>query len=130
MMNCGCLTVVPSDHNCVPTGPSDTAPISRIALPVYAAAYREAPRFGDCHYRFLQCCGCALIAERSLDDHRAGHGVAGLIFKTSIVLLHLAPHLEYTGKQWLVRELPKKRRRTEVSVPCSGSGGAIGWHNN
>ena len=25
---------------------------------------------------------------------------------------------------------PKKRRRTEVSVPCSGSGGAIGWHNN
>jgi len=30
------------------------------------------------------------------------------------------------GKQSLVRELPKKRRRTEVSVPCSGSGGAVG----
>jgi hypothetical protein len=26
--------------------------------------------------------------------------------------------------------LPKKRRRTEVSVHDSGSGGAIGWHSN
>ena len=26
--------------------------------------------------------------------------------------------------------MPKKRRRTEVSVPYSGSGSAIGWHNN
>jgi hypothetical protein len=26
--------------------------------------------------------------------------------------------------------LPKKRRRTEVSVPYSGGGGAIGWDNN
>ncbi len=27
-------------------------------------------------------------------------------------------------------ELPKKRRHTEVSVPYSGGGSAIGWHNN
>jgi hypothetical protein len=27
-------------------------------------------------------------------------------------------------------ELPKKRRRTELPVPYSGSGSAIGWHNS
>jgi hypothetical protein len=40
------------------------------------------------------------------------------------------PTYAYKGKQRLVRELPKKWRRTEVSVPYSGSGSAIGWHNN
>jgi hypothetical protein len=34
------------------------------------------------------------------------------------------------GKQPLAPDLPKKRRCTEVSVPYSGGGGAIGWHNN
>jgi hypothetical protein len=29
----------------------------------------------------------------------------------------------------LARELPKKRRRTEVSALIIGSAGAIGWHN-
>ena len=35
-----------------------------------------------------------------------------------------------TGKQQLARELPKNRRRTEVSVSYSGSPGAVGRHNN
>jgi hypothetical protein len=43
--------------------------------------------------------------------------------------LHI-PTCACKGKQQLVQELPKKRRRTEVSVPYSGSGSAIGWHNN
>jgi hypothetical protein len=30
--------------------------------------------------------------------------------------LRPAPQLQYTGKLWLVRELPKNRRRTEVPV--------------
>ena len=34
------------------------------------------------------------------------------------------------GKWQLAPELPKKRRCTEVSVPYSGGGGAIGWHNS
>jgi hypothetical protein len=35
-----------------------------------------------------------------------------------------------TGKRWLVRELSKNRRRTEVSVSFSGSAGAVGRHDN
>jgi len=35
-----------------------------------------------------------------------------------------------TGKQSLVRELSKNRRRTEVSVSRSGSPGAVGRHSN
>jgi hypothetical protein len=34
-----------------------------------------------------------------------------------------------TGRQMLARELPKKRRPTEVSALIIGSAGAIGWHN-
>ena len=40
------------------------------------------------------------------------------------------PHAYIKASSNLLRELPKKRRRTEVSVPYSGSGSAIGWHNN
>ncbi len=44
--------------------------------------------------------------------------------------LRPAPQLQYTGKLWLVRELPKNRRRTEVPVSFSGSAGAVGRHDN
>ena len=43
--------------------------------------------------------------------------------------LRSAPYVYFLDKQQLVHELPKKRRRTEVSVPYSGGGGAIGRHN-
>jgi hypothetical protein len=44
--------------------------------------------------------------------------------------LRPAPQLQHAGKLWLVRELPKNRRRTEVPVSFSGSAGAVGRHNN
>jgi hypothetical protein len=53
-----------------------------------------------------------------------------LISRLAIVLYIRQPTLIRTGRLWLVRELLKKRRRTEVSVPYSGSGGAVGRHNN
>ena len=52
-------------------------------------------------------------------------------FAVSAIALYVrAPHLQYRGKLWLVQELPKNRRRTEVPVSFSGSAGAVGRHNN
>src|SRR2546430_7282504 len=48
----------------------------------------------------------------------------------SIVLHIRYPTSSDTGKQQLVREQPKKRRRTEVCALYSGSPGAVGRHNN
>lgn len=37
----------------------------------------------------------------------------------------------YKDKRWLIRELPIKRRSTEISVTAfSGSAGAVGRYNN
>jgi hypothetical protein len=44
--------------------------------------------------------------------------------------LRSTPYIEFVGQVAVCPELPKKRRYTEVSVPYSGGGGAIGWHNN
>jgi hypothetical protein len=51
-------------------------------------------------------------------------------FRPAIALWGPHPMSPDTGKQRLVRELPKNRRRTEVSVSYSGSPGAVGRHNN
>jgi hypothetical protein len=53
-----------------------------------------------------------------------------LISRPAIVSLRPIPHIIDTGKQRLARELPNKRRRTEFSVPYSGSAGAVGRHIN
>ena len=47
-----------------------------------------------------------------------------------IVLYASARHVNRQRRALARRELPKKRRRTEISVPHSGSDSAIGWHNN
>jgi hypothetical protein len=52
------------------------------------------------------------------------------MFRPAIVLYIRDPTSSDTGKQRLVRERPKKRRPTEVSVSYSGSPGAVGRHNN
>ena len=52
------------------------------------------------------------------------------MFRPAIVLYIRDPTSPPTGKQRLVRERPKKRRPTEVSVSYSGSPGAVGRHNN
>lgn len=36
----------------------------------------------------------------------------------------------HKDERWLVRELPIKRRSTEISAPYSGSAGAVGRHKN
>jgi hypothetical protein len=62
---------------------------------------------------------------------RGGAATPGrLTFRPAIVLYIRQPTYTCTGKLWLVRELLKKRRRTEVSVPHSGSGGAVGRRKN
>ena len=48
--------------------------------------------------------------------------------ESSLTLKHVSLGRPY--ELWLVRELLKKRRRTEVSVPHSSSGGAVGRHNS
>src|SRR6266566_3804382 len=50
------------------------------------------------------------------------------MFRPAIVLYIRDPTSSDTGKQRLVRERPKKRRPTEVSVSYSGSPGAVGKH--
>ncbi len=47
-----------------------------------------------------------------------------------LALLGSAPYVNSLWASKACPELPKKRRRTEVSVPYSGSGGAIGRHNS
>ena len=54
---------------------------------------------------------------------------SALNFSTRHCSLGPIPHIITTGKQRLARELPNKRRRTEFSVPYSGSAGAVGRHN-
>jgi hypothetical protein len=52
------------------------------------------------------------------------------ILETLIVFGCAAPHIDLHKASFeFARELPKNRRRTEVSVPYSGSTGAIGRHN-
>jgi hypothetical protein len=51
-----------------------------------------------------------------------------LILRSAIVLKVWQHQLTTKGKPWLVRELPKNRRRTEVPATFSGSTSAIGRH--
>jgi hypothetical protein len=53
-----------------------------------------------------------------------------MIFRRVSRFASSAPSYLNTGKRWLVRELPKNRRRTEVPDSFSGSAGAVGKHEN
>jgi hypothetical protein len=54
---------------------------------------------------------------------------AGGLFLDTHCALHLRAHIGNYRQAVFVRELPEKRRRTEVSVPYIGSAGAVGRHN-
>jgi hypothetical protein len=56
--------------------------------------------------------------------------VPSAYFLPAIVLQVSRTTLSGTGKQRLVRELPKNRRCTEVAVSYSGSLGAVGRHDS
>jgi hypothetical protein len=81
------------------------------------------------------CGGITPTAERTVGPARtfaeldALRRCSALNFSTRHCSLRPIPHIITTGKQRLARELPNKRRRTEFSVPYSGSAGAVGRHN-
>ena len=51
-----------------------------------------------------------------------------LIFRRPLWFTAATPPLPIEDMRWLVREQPKKRRRTEVSVPVQWQPGAVGRH--
>jgi hypothetical protein len=66
----------------------------------------------------------------SIVPSRWPHKVARrLISQPPLFFTFRHPRCVGTGKPRLARELSKKRRRSEVSVPHSGSAGAVGRHN-
>src|SRR5260370_6519431 len=66
------------------------------------------------------------------EEEERGSGRVNVTLNSSIryCALRPAPQLQHAGKLWLVRELPKNRRRTEVPVSFSGSAWSVGRQHN
>ena len=96
------------------------------AAPRYLLRDRDAS-YGQAFRDHVEAMG---IKEVATFDRRRQEGAPHLIPRSAIALYVRHPSYPNTGKRWLVRELPKNRRRTEVPVSFSGSAGAVGRHDN